>query len=297
MPDRASRWASLFRRQPLPVLAIAAATLAAAGWAGATALPSDSVSTGRAGALASTCRVTVVSAGDMNQHAAVLSTGALAQRLHPDVIAALGDEQYPFGSLAQYRAGYDRTAWGQLKGKTRPVPGNHEYRTAGASGYFAYFGNPPRYYGYDIGCGWRGYALNSEIPVAAQAQWLRRDLLAHPGVSVLAYWHRPRYSSGVDHGGDPGMQPFLDALAGRRGVVLNGHEHNYERFAVRANFREFVVGTGGSATYPFKSQPVAGSAKRIAHTPGVLRLTLGPGGSYGWSFVDRTGASRDAGRG
>jgi acid phosphatase type 7 len=99
------------------------------------------------------------------------------------VVAALGDEQYETGALTDFRSKYDHTGWGRLKPRTRPVPGNLEYVTRGAAGYFAYFGHPPRYYAY-LGCGWRGYAL---IDIASHASWLRRDLAAHPGATVLAY--------------------------------------------------------------------------------------------------------------
>jgi len=242
------------------------------------------------------CAKTVAAAGDMKNITTTRATGALAQRQHPDVVAVLGDQQYDNGALADYRSKYDTTGWGQLKSKTRPVPGNHEYSTPGASGYFTYFGHSPRYYAYDIGCGWRGYALNSEVDIAGQARWLRTDLAAHPSATVVAYWHKPRYSSGTTHGNDPRTQPFWDALATRHGVILNGHEHNYERFAPRGQLREFVVGTGGSATYPFGA-PASGSVKRITDTPGVLRLTLQSGGGYIWAFLNRAGAAIDTGRG
>lgn len=278
--------------------ATAAGTMFAAGCAG-TGGAQDTVAGSvapREQPAAAACNVTVAAAGDMNDHSAARATGALAQRSGPDVVAALGDLQYPDGSLADFRTGYDRTGWGRLKAKTRPAPGNHEYHTPGASGYFAYFGHPPRYYGYSLRCGWRGYALNSEVSINEQAGWLRRDLAAHPGVSVLAYWHKPRYSSGVQHGNDSAMQPLVSALAGRRGIILNGHEHNYERFAPRGGFRQFVVGTGGSSTYDF-GHPEAGSVKRITDVPGVLVLRLSSAGAYGWTFRDRSGATRDAGRG
>ncbi len=207
----------------------------------------------------------------------------------------LGDNQYDSGALREFRTQYDRTAWGRLKPITRPVPGNHEYRTRGAAGYFAYFGDPPPYYAYDAGCGWRGYALDSERDVPAQAAWLRRELDAHPGAPVLASWHKPRFSSGEEHGSDRSLQPFWDALAGRTGVVLNGHEHHYERFAPIGQVRQFVVGTGGTSTYAF-GEPVPGSEARISRMPGVLRLELSPGG-YRWSFLGTDGAARDSGSG
>lgn len=241
-----------------------------------------------------TCRTVVVAAGDIvNDVKVVDRTGQLARAQRPDLVLVLGDNQYNSGALTDYRVKYDRTAWGALKKVTNPVPGNHEYRTAGAAGYFAYFGDPPPYYAYDAGCGWRGYALNSETSIPEQTTWLRRDLAAHPGAPVLASWHKPRFSSGTEHGDDRTLQPFWDLLTSRRAVILNGHEHNYERFAPVGQAREFVVGTGGSSTYPFGS-PTPGSQVRLAHTPGVLRLELLPAG-YRWSFLTATGAVGDSG--
>lgn len=226
----------------------------------------------------------------MNNLSATNATGKVAAAQRPDFVLTLGDEQYPAGAPADFRSKYDKTPWGALKPSTKPAPGNHEYKTPRAAGYFDYF-RIPAYYAYDLGCGWRGYALNSEVAVSTQASWLRGDLAAHPASKVLAYWHRPRYSSGTHHGSEVAMQPLWDALTGRRAVVLNGHEHNYER--VRASgVRQFVVGTGGSASYGF-GRPVTGSEFRLTGVPGVLRLVLG--GGYDWKFLDRR--SRNGGEG
>ncbi len=93
-----------------------------------------------------------------------------------------------------------------------------------------------------------------------QEQWLRADLSAHPATCTLAYWHHPRFSSG-QHGNAVEMQPIWQALyAAGVDVVLNGHDHNYERFAPQdatgradpeRGIREFVVGTGGKITMVF----------------------------------------------
>jgi hypothetical protein len=241
------------------------------------------------------CRSVAVAAGDIvNDITVANQTGRLAATQQPDVVLVLGDNQYPDGSLERYRRQYDRTAWGRLKPITKPVPGNHEYRTPGAAGYFRYFDQVSPYYAYDAGCGWRGYALNSETSLKPQLRWLRRDLGAHPDAPVLASWHKPRWSSGEEHGSDASMEPFWDALATRTGVVLNGHEHNYERFGPRGRLREFVVGTGGSSRYGF-GPPVTGSERRIAKTPGVLRLDLEPNATYRWTFLDTKGTSLDSG--
>lgn len=249
---------------------------------------------GRAGpATADDARV-LVAAGDLNHRPDAIATGRRAVAHRPDLVATVGDQQYPDGSLEDYRAKYGTTPWASLKQITRPVPGHHEYDTPRAAGYFAYFG-VPSHYAYAIGAGWRGYALNSHVDVAEQAAWLRRDLARHPGADVVAAWSDPLRSSGTKHGGDRRMQAFWDALAGRRGIVLNGHEHHYERFARRDGLRQFVVGTGGSATYPF-GPPVAGSEVRIDHVPGILVLRLERGGGSRWRFEDSTGRTRDEGR-
>jgi acid phosphatase type 7 len=76
-------------------------------------------------------------------------------------------------------------------------------------------------------------------------------------------------------------------------VVLNGHDHDYERFAPQSpsgaaddarGIRQFVVGTGGRELRPFRSAIEANSEVRNAHTFGVLKLTLHPDG-YEWKFV------------
>jgi len=272
------------RRRLLPLIALAGAVLLTAG---ALALVSNPTS-----ARGANCSRVVVAAGDMNSLSATNATGKMAAAQRPDFVLTLGDEQYPAGALADFGSKYDKTPWGDLKRSTKPVPGNHEYETPRAAGYFGYF-SVPAYYAFDLGCGWRGYALNSEVALSTQVSWLRRDLAAHSASKVLAYWHRPRYSSGSRHGSDPAMQPIWAALTKRKAVVLTGHEHNYERVRVSA-VRQFVVGTGGSATYGF-GRPVTGSEFRLTGVPGVLRVVLS--GGYDWKFLDRSGAARDSGTG
>jgi len=210
-----------------------------------------------------------------------------------------GDNAYDSGTLSEYTNCYDPT-WGRHKARTKSSPGNHEYQTSGASGYFQYFNNPPAYYAYNLGA-WRIYSLNSEIDTSAsgaQGSWLQSDLAANPKACVLAYWHKPRWSSGSTHGSDSGMQAIWQILynAGAE-VVINGHEHNYERFAqmnatgstVSQGLREFVVGTGGVGHYGFGSA-LSSSEVRNSSTFGVLKMTL-HSGSYNWQFVPIAGST------
>src|SRR5206468_9191272 len=113
-----------------------------------------------------------------------------------------GDNAYFSGTRQEYQNCYD-PSWGRHKSRTRPVPGNHEYESAGAGPYFEYFGAAAGiagagYYSFQLG-DWHAVALNSNVAAAdgsAQAQWLRADLAAARGACTIAYWHHPLFSSG-----------------------------------------------------------------------------------------------------
>ena len=218
-----------------------------------------------------------------------------------------GDNAYESGTAAQFSDCYD-PSWGRHKARTKPVPGNHEYYTAGASGYFGYFGaaagNPYKgYYSYDLG-EWHVVALNSMCekvggcgPTSPMLAWLKNDLASNPKACTIAYFHHPLFSSGSEHGNQTKMRATWNVLYAQDAeVVLNGHEHNYERFAPQRpdgtrdqarGIREFVVGTGGGSHYPF-GRVKANSRVRNATTYGVLKLTLGAS-SYKWKFVPIVG--------
>jgi Glycosyl hydrolase family 99/Calcineurin-like phosphoesterase len=239
-------------------------------------------------------------------------TARLLGTIQPDAVLALGDNQYPSGSLADFEAMY-ADSWGAYRDITFPVPGNHEYGTPAARGYYAYFGEragePDKgYYSYDLGA-WHLIALNSECDKIGgcgdsdpQATWLRQDLAAHPRKCVLAYWHRPRFSSG-NHGNSLDLDAYWRILAAARAdLVLSGHDHDYERFvpmnidgkADPKGVTEFVAGTGGASHYRFQN-PEATSAVRIAARNGVLRLQLADQ-AYAWQFLEApNGDSLDSG--
>ena len=225
-------------------------------------------------------------------------TAQLLDNISGTVFTA-GDNAYVDGTYAEYLNCYEPT-WGRHKSHTKPSPGNHEYLTSGAAGYFQYFNNIPSYYAYDLGA-WRIYSLNSEISVSIsspQVAWLANDLAANPRQCVLAYWHKPRWSSGSNHGDNMNMQAIWQMLydAGAD-LIVNGHEHHYERFAemnasgaaVSQGMREIVAGTGGAALYPFGA-PKSTSQVRNNTTYGVLKLTLRPDG-YDWQFVPIVGST------
>jgi len=231
-------------------------------------------------------------------------------------IAVLGDTAYESGSTADFKSCYG-PSWGQVKDRTQPAVGNHEYQTPKAAGYFAYFGaaagDPSKgYYSYDLGS-WHLIVLNSNCSQVGGCQngspqetWLKSDLAAHSNLCTLAYWHHPRFSSG-EHGNFLGVQDLWnDLYASGAELVLNGHDHDYERFAPQdpngnldlANgIREFVVGTGGKSERNLAGAPIHNSQITITGVYGVLKLTLNPT-SYNWQFIPVAGSNAsDSGSG
>jgi hypothetical protein len=243
-------------------------------------------------------------AGDIaqcgEQLAAARATAALLDQLPNATIFTAGDNAYPRGTAHDFTACYDPT-WGRFRARTFPSPGNHD-----GPHYFAYFPHAQgRWYSYDLGA-WHIVSLDSDVPLdphSPQSEWLEHDLAANRKPCVAAYWHHPLFSSAA-HGWQPGdrghlTRPLWAALLRHRAdVVINGHDHDYERFAPQRadaavdvnGVREFVAGTGGARQRGFLV-PKRNSEKRI-NAYGVLVLTLHPD-SYDWHFVGIDGRVLD----
>jgi len=236
-------------------------------------------------------------------------------------VLALGDSQYDCGGLAAYQQAYG-PSWGRVKSITHPVPGNHDYVSSGGTdcdptgnggGYFAYFGSAARpagtsYYSFNVGT-WHVVALDSQCsavggcaPGSPEEAWLRADLAANPTKCTLAYWHYPLFSSGLEGARPEGARSegatfWADLDRAGAEVVLNAHEHDYERFAPQhgngqgdpKGIREFVVGTGGRMRHAFTTV-APNSQVRENGSWGVLELTLHTG-SYSWRFVPVAGGT------
>jgi hypothetical protein len=260
----------------------------------------------------------LVGAGDIADCADLSGAEATAKLLDaiPGTVFTAGDNAYEEGTAEQFRDCYGKT-WGRHKSRTRPSVGNHEFHSGGATPYFDYFGasaGDPKtgYYSYDLGT-WHIIVLNSECAEvggcaqgSAEEKWLREDLKSHPSVCTLSYWHKPLFSSGAKHGNDPEMKSFWqDLYDAKATIVINGHDHDYERFAPQnpegkpdavRGIREFVVGTGGKSHRPFGT-PLPTSEVRNDDTYGVLKLTLHPK-SYAWEFIAEAGKTfHDSGSG
>jgi hypothetical protein len=227
----------------------------------------------------------------------------------PGTVGTLGDNAYESGTDVQFANCYDPT-WGRHRARTRPSPGDHDYETPGAAGYFQYFGaaagDPAKgYYSYDLGT-WHIVMLNSNCGEiggcdagSAQEQWLRSDLAAHPTGCTLSVLGNPLFSSNNHVGNDVTMKDLWQALHEHRtDVMLTADDHDYERFAAQDpngrldlvnGITEFVVGTGGRSHYTFPvGLPASNSQVRNDDTFGVMKLALHPGG-YDWNFVPVAG--------
>jgi len=257
----------------------------------------------------------LIGAGDIADCSDLSGAEATAKLLeaNPGTVMALGDLAYPNGTPEDFKC-YDRT-WGRVKDRTRPAVGNHEFHSAGATYYFRYFGvaaGDPRtgYYSYDLGS-WHVVVLNSECREVGgcqagspQEKWLREDLAKHNAACTVAYLHKPRFSSGLNHGNDLGVTALYQALYDYNAeLVIAGHDHDYERFAPqdpigrsdpKRGLREFVVGTGGKSHREFGPKK-PNSEVRNNDAFGVLKLTLKATG-YDWKFLPEAGKTfTDAG--
>lgn len=282
--------------------------------AGLSAVASCSTSTGAEppGAAVENNDPILIGAGDIawcrsRYHiaTATLVESAISQ-VATAVVFTTGDNAYELGSQSEFEDCYQHT-WGRFKEKTRPSAGNHEFMTPGASGYFGYFGkaagnSDEGYYSFDLG-DWHVAVLNSNCSEVGgcgegspQEQWLRRDLARNPTLCTAAYFHHPLFSS-RERGGSSDVKPLWQALYDFGAeIVLNGHDHFYERFApldpngdldpIRG-IREFIVGTGGKNLHD-DIQIATGSEVIATDTYGVLKLSLSTG-SYEWEFISVPG--------
>jgi len=275
------------------------------------------------GPLPCAASTTVVAAGDISCAAndpnfqgtatkcRMLATANLASTFSPADVLLLGDLQYGTSNLATFQSGFG-TNWGRFNAIAHPAPGNHEYELAGAQGYFSYFG--PRagpvgqgWYSYDT-AGWHVVALNANCTDiggcgagSPQAQWLATDLAASSAQCTLAFWHQPRFSSGLE--GDIPDTAQLWTLLYQHGAeaVLSGHHHHYERFArmdaagnpdPTHGMREIIAGTGGRSLDPFGTPKATSEVRASAFGVLVLQLTAN---AYSWQFVNEQGATLDSG--
>jgi hypothetical protein len=222
------------------------------------------------------------------------ATSDLIVNINPVAVFTAGDNAYSNGTLSEFNTRYHPN-WGRFKSKTKPTPGNHEYGTSSAAGYFDYFNGSgvqtglagdrsKGYYSWDVG-DWHFVALNTVSNgsiSSTQLAWLKQDLAANTKPCTAAYFHHPRWSTG-NYSGYSGVQSaYTELYNAKADLILVGHDHNYQRSkkinasgAVAADgFRQILVGTGGRDFYALGSANTTIAEVRNDNTWGVLKLTL-----------------------
>jgi acid phosphatase type 7 len=270
---------------------------------------SNSLSNPTASALPTS--TTVFAVGDIAQcsglpaaQSAAAKTATLMQALVDQTksvmsIITLGDNVYDTGLASEFQTCYEPT-WGRFKSLTWATPGNHDYGVTDALDYFGYFGQSAGgdntgYYSKTMN-GWLIVSLNSNIDTSvasAQYKWLSDKLNTNQQACVMAVWHHPIFSSST-RGGTTKMRELFDLLASKNAdLVLQGHEHQFERFKpalgdgtvdLKSGITSMVVGTGGASLYDFVTTPHSASEVRIKEF-GVLQLDLTTTSSF-WKFVN-----------
>lgn len=251
---------------------------------------------------------TIIAAGDVGKGYSdkknTISTAQLIKDINPAYVLALGDLAYESGTYSEFKSNY-HPYWGvpEILNKTKPVNGNHEYNTSGATGYFQYFEE----FGIQTGSRDKGYysfthnnwlflMLNSECgkvsggcgASSAQAAFVTSELAANPTKCVIAGWHRPRFNGGPSdtrpssvHGDESAVDPLWDKIVARKGIVVQGHNHFYNRMhpmngdGVIDNTNgivSFVSGLGGANPYSISYDDPEVAAK--SNVTGLLKMTL-----------------------
>ncbi len=270
----------------------------------------------------------IVAAGDIaGSWSGDESTAAVIDTIKPAAVLTLGDNVYDTGAASEFNNYWGaKTAanksWGHLLDVVKPAPGNHDHATANLTGYCGYFGasahcaggdSGAAYYSFDVGkwhiisldsgCSSPSSCADTMATGSTMRTWLTNDLKAHNNACMIAYWHHPRFSSGA-HGNDTRSQSvWAELQAAGVDLILNGHDHNYERFAAQNSagasdpngIVEFVVGTGGTSLRAMGATK-ANSAKINNTSLGVLKLTLHDT-SYDFEFVKANGTFTDKGVG
>lgn len=237
------------------------------------------------------------------------ATAAIIDQYPEAVVFTTGDNAYPDGTAEEF-AGYFDPSWGVLKDRTRPAVGNHDAHSEGAIPYFAYFGanagTPGEgWYSYDLGT-WHVIVLNSECGSSGlasckdQLEWLNGDLADRAQACMLAYWHKPVFNAGKHDGESSFADEWAILDAAGVDVVLNGHDHNYQRYGLQDasglptpdGIRQFIVGTGGAKLY--EQETDLDNLETFYEGHGVLKLDLFES-SYSWDFIPIAGSFEDNG--
>ena len=170
-----------------------------------------------------------------------------------DALVTTGDNVYDFGSPTLFDA-YLKAPYRALQTTGRPLwatLGNHDEAAGHGDQQLKFLGLPALPFTRTLP-GLRLLFLDANHPDDAQARWLA-DQLADPAPPpfTVAVFHQPVFSCGL-HGRTPEVITHWYGLldSGKVSLVLNGHDHDYQRFLTAEGVTFIVTGGGGQGLYP-----------------------------------------------
>lgn len=170
--------------------------------------------------------------------------------------------------------------------------GNHDHTSERLYEPFNMGGQ--RYYSFKNGNA-QFFALDSNYMDPVQLEWLDQQLSGSSATWKICFFHHPLYSHGKFHGSDLDLRARLEPMLKKHGVdvVLNGHEHVYERVKPQQGIFYFVLGNSGELR-PHNLNPSPDTDKGFDtdRTFGMIEIS---GDQFNFQIVSRAGATVDSG--
>jgi predicted MPP superfamily phosphohydrolase len=165
-----------------------------------------------------------------------------------ELVVMLGDNIYGKDDARDYRRKFEEPYKALLDAgvKFYAALGNHDDPKQRFYEKFNMGGE--RYYSFKAPQGKvRFFALDSNYLDKPQLEWLEKQLDASGEDWKICFFHHPLYSSGKKHGPAEELREVLEPVLLKHGVdvVLQGHEHFYERIEPQQGIHYFISGAGG----------------------------------------------------
>jgi 3',5'-cyclic AMP phosphodiesterase CpdA len=185
--------------------------------------------------------------GDRRQYQLAEQMATLHRRFHYELVVLVGDNLYGSERPQDFQKKFEFPYKPLLDAgvKFYASLGNHDAREQRFYKLFNMEGK--LYYTFTPKSNVRFFALDSSYPEPEQIQWIEKELTASSNDWKIVFFHHPLYSSGNRHGSDLRLREVLEPLFLKYNVslVLNGHDHFYERIKPQKGIAYFVVGSGG----------------------------------------------------
>ena len=167
-----------------------------------------------------------------------------------DALVTTGDNVYNNGEPEKFRAQLDEP-YRKLR-RTRPLwvtLGNHDVKDGNGPNQLRHLGLPDLPYAKELP-GVQLLFVDANRPDQAQADWLDARLSERGPPFRVVVFHQPAWSCSNHDSDEEVDQVWVPVFERHRvALVLNGHDHNYQRFVSDAGVTYVVTGGGGKGLY------------------------------------------------